>query len=363
MRVLHVAEAFGGGLMEVVRLIAERGAAAGHPQAIAYGRRPETPAHVRDIVAQPVELFDVGWGWRTPVNELRAGRRLRAIARSWQPDIVHLHSSFAGVVGGVALARVCPSVFSPHAFASELASRPPAQREAYRTAERLAIRAATVVGALSESEAETARRLGAKAVAIVPNGIPELDDGPPGPDRRADGGRPVVIGIGRVVAQRRPDAVARILAPLRDVADVRWVGGGGEERLGSEEALRELHDAGIEVTGWLPRAEVQRELAQATAYIHWTAIDGMPLSILEAVAAGAVVVASDIPPNRELLDPRQLCASEADAQALLRRVVSDPELAAELRAAQTARSGQRSARKMVDGWLELYARVFERLGR
>ena len=31
-------------------------------------------------------------------GEIAAARRLREIARTWQPDVVHLHSSFAGVV-------------------------------------------------------------------------------------------------------------------------------------------------------------------------------------------------------------------------------------------------------------------------
>ena len=356
-RVLHVAEAFGGSLMEVVKLVAEGAAQAGQPHAIAFGRRPETPEDVRAAVDAGVELFDLDWGRRTVPGEIAAARRLREIARTWQPDVVHLHSSFAGVVGGAALSRICPTISTPHALASQLATRSRPKRTAYRIAERLTLRSATVVGAVSNSEAQAARRLGAQRVVVVPNGIPELDPERAAVARRPRTGRPSAVGLGRLVSQRRPDAVGRILAAVSEIADVRWIGGGGERRLGSRDAMRGLRAAGIEVTGWLPRAEVLRRLEETTAYVHWSAIDGMALSILEAAAAGAVVVASDIPANRELLDPRQLCGSEDEAVVLLRRVITDTGFADELRHAQAGLLERHSAQAMVLSWLSVYAAV------
>ena len=83
----------------------------------------------------------------------------------------------------------------------------------------------------------------------------------------------------------------------------------------------------------------------------------MALSILEAAAAGAVVVASDIPANRELLDPRQLCGSEDGAVVLLRRVLTDTGFADELRHAQAGLLKRHSAQAMVLSWLSVYAAV------
>ncbi|MFL5826928.1 MAG: glycosyltransferase, partial [Thermoleophilaceae bacterium] len=95
----------------------------------------------------------------------------------------------------------------------------------------------------------------------------------------------------------------------------------------------------------------------AVAYLHWTAWDGQPLSVLEAMARDAVVVASDIPPNREVLGPDQVSASEDQAIELLRRVISDSGLRDSLLAEQRRRRRAYGAQRMVDQWLELYRRI------
>ena len=48
---------------------------------------------------------------------------------------------------------------------------------------------------------------------------------------------------------------------------------------------------------------------EAKVYLHWTAWDGLPLSILEAMANDVVVIASDIPANRELSVPSRSSAT------------------------------------------------------
>jgi glycosyltransferase involved in cell wall biosynthesis len=357
LRILHVAEAFGGGLMEMVIALAEGSAEAGHDVLIAYGTRPETPATVRDRIDPGVELHALPWHRRTPDAQLRAGREVRRVVRDWNPDVVHLHSSFAGVVGAMVVDGGTPTVFSPNAFASVLPEAGWLRRRLYRKAERITCRRVTEVGAVSRSEAELARELGARRVTRVPNGIPELNSDRvrtrPADAPQAD--PPRVVATGRTVPQRRPEAAARILSQVRDVAEVEWLGGGGGRRgVAGHDALVA---AGIPLSDWLPRAELLERIGLASAYLHWTAWDGLPLSILEAMALDVVVIASDIPPNREILGPDAVCAGEAEAAALLRRVVEDPAFAEELRASQRARRGEFSAENMVRGWHEVYDRL------
>jgi glycosyltransferase involved in cell wall biosynthesis len=350
LNILLVAEAFGGGVFELVRMVAEGLVERGHRAAIAFGRRPETPPTPEDQIDPAVELIEMPWRSRSPAALMAGARRLRRLISERDPDVVHLYSSFAGVIGTAVAPAAVRTVFTPQAYAFTIEGGRPS-RSVYRALERHASRRATVVGACSEDEARLARDLGAESVLVVANGIPELDGGPL-PDRSRPS-HPRVIGLGRTVPQRRPAACARILAQVSDIASVAWIGGGGGGR--GKAGAAALRGAGIELSGWTRRAEVLGELEAATAYLHWTAWDGLPLSVLEAMAMDAIVVASDIGPNRELLGADQVCSTEAEAAQLLRRVLTEPRLAERMLISQRRRRSAFGSRRMVDGWLRLYA--------
>src|SRR2546430_8021979 len=106
-----------------------------------------------------------------------------------------------------------PMVYTPQAYAFTMASEPAYKRWAYLVLESFVARHVDLVGACSLSEGAQARSLpGAKAVAVVPNGIEELNrDGAPVVRRRSE---PAVVAIGRPLPQRQPDACARILSAI-----------------------------------------------------------------------------------------------------------------------------------------------------
>jgi glycosyltransferase involved in cell wall biosynthesis len=347
LRILYVAEAFGGGLFEITRMMAEQLASMGHRTGIAYGVRPETPADVRVRVDPSVALIGLPWTERTAMAQARALVALRRVCRAWRPDVVHLISSFAGLHGAVAL-RGIPTVYTPQGYSFTMTAESVAKRWAYLLLESFVARRVDVVGACSLSEGEQARSLpGATIVAVVPNGISELSAGArePAVARAA----PTVVAMGRPSPQRRPEACARMLSAVADRAAVRWIGGGADSP-----GQRALREAGVPVTGWLPRTATLRSLSESTVYVHWTAWDGLPLSILEAMANDVIVVASDIGPNREVLGPEQVCRTEADAVRLIRAILDDGELWARLLANQRERRRWYGADRMAAQWIELY---------
>jgi glycosyltransferase involved in cell wall biosynthesis len=351
MRILQVAEAFGGGVFEMIKSLAEGIASEGHDVAIAYGVRPETPEDVRAAIDPAVELFTTPWQSRTAMAEARGILHLRRLVREWEPDLVHLHSSFAGLAGALAVPSRIPTIYSPHGYSFTIASSAARQR-VYRGVERFVAQRVSLIGAVSAAEAHQARDVvGARDVITVPNGIPELDQPGVTPLRA---GRPRVLALGRIAAQRQPEACARILGGLHDVADVEWVGGAPSHASHGSLALKE---AAVPVTGWLPRHSAQTRLSAATAYLHWTAWDGQPLSVLEALAKDVVVVASDIPANREILGEDQVFAHEDDATTFLRRVIAEPDLAESLRSHQRQRRERYTARRMVADWMSSYDAV------
>jgi glycosyltransferase involved in cell wall biosynthesis len=348
VRVLHVLEAAGAGTLGVVTALVERLDRAGHEVTLAIGHRPETPADLDGQLPAGVQLVHLPWVGRTWRSQPAAALALRRLVDRWQPDVVHLHSSIAGAVGSVVRAR-CATVYTPHGYAFSNAPRAGGRMAVYRWVERLVARRSDMVVAVSEAEGALARDvIGAPRLCVIPNGIPELDDRA---SRSRSSDRPMVVGLGRIVAARSPQASARVLAAVASDADVAWIGASP----GDEHAP--LAALGIPITGWLAHDDAVARLADATVLVHWSSGDGASLAVLEAMAVGTVVVASDIPANRELLGPRQVVASERDAVALVRAVLADERLRSDLVDDQRRRAASYGANLMASRYAHLYRRL------
>jgi glycosyltransferase involved in cell wall biosynthesis len=352
IRVLHVVEAFGGGVFEQIRHLTARLPRHGVTSAIAYGRRPETPADPARLLSPEVQLFALPWDRRTARRQATAAIALRRTCASWRPDVVHLHSSFAGVVGALAVPHRYPVVYTPHGYSFTMTSVSAPVRTGFRALERIAGARATIIGAVSRSEAEIAGQIApARKIRVVENGIPELDQVRE-PEPRAAGGRPRVVGMGRIMPQRCPEETAQILAGVSDIADVEWIGDGREP---ADRAP--FTRAGIPVSGWLPREQAIARLEGADVYLHAARWDGQPLTVLEAMAFGSVVVASDIDPLRDLVPDRQRYSQVSQAVALIRSLVSDAAVFAACRQAQAPVLDGHGAAAMAERWASLYAEL------
>jgi glycosyltransferase involved in cell wall biosynthesis len=306
------------------------------------------------VLAPDVRVVALPWRRRTPLAQLRAAVALRRLVTELSPDVVHLHSTFAGFVGALAVPRRIPRVYTPHGYSFLRTSEGWAARNVYRAVEWAIARRVDVLGAVSRSEAlQAAQAVRAPRVKVVSNGLPELDAGrlPVVPDRP----EVLVAALGRIGPARQPEAAARILSRVAAAADrvaVEWIGGGGDGE--DEPGLAALVAAGVPVTGWLDAEAARDELARATVLLHWSAWDAQPLAVLEAMARDVVVVASDLPANRELLGDEQVRATEDDAVALILDVLADEDLRDRLLDAQRARREHYGADRMVADWRAVY---------
>jgi glycosyltransferase involved in cell wall biosynthesis len=114
--------------------------------------------------------------------------------------------------------------------------------------------------------------------------------------------------------------------------------------------------------GAVPHVQMASLLAQADVVLNCSISEGgMANSVLEALAAGRAVLASDIPGNRSLIDDRVtglLFRDEAAFEARAVELLTDPVLRARLGAAGRQRViTVYPPEREIDGYLSVYRRL------
>lgn len=344
MRVLHVTEALGGGIQSALANYVEGVGfieGEGEVEHTVFSRAREgqqtQDAALAAIAHERFEGALPGFF-----------RRLRAKVRDELPDVVHLHSSFAGAARAV-LPRAVGVVYSPHCYAMERRDVPAAVRLGFTLAEyALGRRRHQVTVAVSPREAAISARLNPRTPAVV-----ALNPSPFGREARRQrlwSEREVVM-VGRISAQKDPALFAQVAHACRDL-DCRfvWIGDGvAAER-------RALAAAGIEVTGWAAPGAVRGRLAGAALYLHSAAWEGGPVSTIEAAALGVPVLARSIP-SMESLGYPVAGETAADMASSVHRFFDDRSYAEEVgrrsrRIAAAARPAQ-----MAVGLRDAYTRA------
>ena len=156
------------------------------------------------------------------------------------------------------------------------------------------LRRSDLAVAQTRHEAGLLRRLGAREVTIVPNGVAPVPDAPV---PHGTPPAPYVVLLGTVNARKRQ---AQTVAALRGVTIVI---AGGFEGTPQERADFERAVAAAGAT-WLGEVAdpgaVRALLRGARALVHLSSAEGQSLAVLEALSEGTPVVVSPLPANREL---------------------------------------------------------------
>ena len=264
-----------------------------------------------------------------------------------RPAIVHAHASTGAsflrksLVLLVARASGCKTIFHLHggAFRQYALERTGAlmRRWIRHTLER-----SSLVIALSDNWAAFLRGFAPDArVAVVPNAVPlpALREG-------AEAGR--VLFLGRIEAAKGTaeliEAVA-LLAPRFPQLRLVLGGSGDLDAFRQAAAARGVEER-IELPGWLDAQARDAELARASVFCLPSHAEGLPMALLEAMAAGKAVAASTVGGIPELVRDGEngLLVPPRDGAALaaaLARLLGDEELCRQLgaRARATVEDG------------------------
>ncbi len=319
-------------------------------------------ARLRAQGAQP-HLLPPPRGWRW------SGGALAGFLRERQIAILHTHTSRANLLGRIAAARAgiahVATIHSPIRLDANDSSTPVSARRVLAAwIDRAGARRSARIVFVSRAERRRAiaRGLPESRAVWIPNGV---EIGPPPAAERVEAlrrrwglepGRPRAMMVAQLRPRKGPETLLRALPIIRATlprAEAVFVG--DAEFVESRDYLAELK-ALAAALGVAPSArfvgfcdDVPAALRLGDALVLPSLFgEGLPLALLEGMAAGLPLIASDAEGNREAVEPESngLLFAPGDHQALARaavRLLADPALRAKMGAA-----GERIARERFD---------------
>lgn len=221
-------------------------------------------------------------------------QKTRRILKKIKPDIIHLHSAKACVIGRFACLGLVSKnniYYSPHGYSFVQQNISKAKVLFFKFIEYampLLFGGTTV--ASGNTEFELSKKI-SKSV-LVRNGVDfDLPEKIFSPQVNSS----LTIGtIGRLTPQKNPKAFNEIALKLPDVNFV-WIGNG--------ELIDEITAENITVTGWIrTREELLQKINSLDLYLQVSLWEGLPIAILEAMAMRKPLVVSNVIGNKDTVD-------------------------------------------------------------
>ncbi|WP_246107666.1 glycosyltransferase [Saccharothrix saharensis] len=293
------------------------------------------------VVCPPGPLADRVRAVGVDVRTWRAGRhpglsvageavRLRRLLRDIGADVVHLHSSKAGMVGRLVVRGRRPTLFQPHMWSFQSAGG--VVSRAARIWERVAARWTHRLVCVSDDELAAGRAAGVRGSAeVVCNGV-DVERFHPG-DRAAARARlglpdvPTAVCVGRLVPYKGQDQLLAAWPLVRaQVPDARLV-------LVGDGPMAQRWRAACDdesVRWWGADDAVADFYAAADVVVLPSREEGMALVPLEAMACGRSVVAFDVSGVRQSVGEAGAVLPAGDVAGLAEAVavrLADPSAA------------------------------------
>lgn len=322
-KILFIVESMGGGVFTYIVSLANE-LAEHFEMYVAYGIRKQTPADYQNYFDKRVHLIKVKNFQRSisPASDTRAFLEIRQIAKEVKPDVIHLHSSKAGVLGRVAFwhfktdGRLVPLFYTPHGYSFLMKNLGAAKCFFYQLIEKFCGKSRCTSISCSEGEHQETLKLTKHAVYVY-NGIDleQLENSFGASKIKA---HPfTVFTLGRICYQKCPSLFNEIVEAMPDVRFL-WIGDG---------ALRNVLTApNIEITGWLDRKAALTKSMDADVFILTSLWEGLPISLLEAMYLKKPCVVSDVIGNHDVIHQGIngfVCRESEDFAAAIRTVQSD----------------------------------------
>lgn len=332
-KIMHITEALGGGVLNVVSQLITSQIADDYEVTLVHSIRPDTPfpSVLDSIFTGGVHRVIVPMSTEVSVfSDTSSVLALLRIIRMTKPDIIHLHSSKAGVLGRLAafLTGKSKSVFyTPHGYSFLRRDISNSKKRLFMLFEKVTNYFGGTTIACSKSEFDHALTCGRlDRIKLVENAVPlrAMDVA----ININNSQRPLIVSTAaRLCYQKNPSAFleqALMLPP--SAAHFRWIGGG--DLIDNLKIDGVLPD-NLDVTGWISREEVISKLRDTDIFLMTSLWEGMPLSLIEAQACGLPAVVPDVEGCRDVVTHGVtgfVCKSPSEMNISLKKLISDTEL-------------------------------------
>ena len=240
----------------------------------------------------------------SPLKELKTVLAFRRLYRKYRPDIIHLHSSKAGILGRLAFPK-SKIVYTVHGFDSI--------RVAYRKylpiEKSLQNRCRAIIGVSKYDERNLRSEGISNHVGIIYNGIVEPLHLNNALFQNLGKYSRKVLCIARLAPPKNIDLFLSVAKLLPQYAFI-WIG--------NQHEVSFACPANVFFMGNLPNAGSYNEYADL--FFLPSNYEGLPIVIIEALACGKPVVASAVGGISELLDGTNGYAVENEAQKMAEKI-------------------------------------------
>lgn len=240
-----------------------------------------------------------------PKEEIKALIELRKLKKDFKPDVVHLHSSKAGILGRLVFNK-SKIVYTVHGFDSI--------RLAYRKflplEKILQKRCSAIVGVSEYDRIHLLEEGINNNVGLVYNGIPLPKSIEKGPFTFAEKYKKKILCIARLSPQKNHSLFIEIAKLLPEYAFI-WIG--------NQKEPEEKYPSNVFFIGNLPNAGGYCKYADL--FLLPSNYEGLPIVIIEAMSQGIPVVASNVGGVSEIvIDGQTGYALENNAEVMAEKI-------------------------------------------
>ena len=295
-KILHITECLGSGVLNYIKNITAWQVAE-YEVYVAYAIRPETPENFKEQFDKRVCFIYIEGFTREidPYNDLKAFRNIKKIVKAIHPDLIHLHSTKAGIIGRWAVSCKKYKVFySPHAYSFLMMNCSKRKRNIYQMIEKISDRKRCLTIADSNGEYEASKLVAQNAVCI-PNGINPFEM-----DCMIEMAKTLIekhdsraiCTLGKVVHQKNPRLFNEIAGQFPECKFI-WIGAGPLENV--------LTSPNIVITGWLTREQAIARIMNSDMFLFTSLWESLSIALMEVMYLGKPCIVSKCDGNRDVI--------------------------------------------------------------